>query len=98
MMLAMAAAVTVEPRPGAWQVDASIPMFVFLGRLDAQKGVDVMFESIDKVGCARPPTHPPKHPRKHARTHAHAGTRRHASTLQTSPPLTSMVSTWGLNG
>ena len=32
-----------------FQVDASIPMFVFLGRLDAQKGVDVMFESIDKV-------------------------------------------------
>ena len=30
-------------------VDASIPMFVFLGRLDAQKGVDVMFEAIDKV-------------------------------------------------
>merc|ERR1711990_405360 len=30
-------------------VDASIPMFVFMGRLDAQKGVDVMFESIDKA-------------------------------------------------
>jgi granule-bound starch synthase len=30
-------------------VDASIPMFVFLGRLDAQKGVDVLFESISKA-------------------------------------------------
>lgn len=28
-------------------VDPSIPMFVFMGRLDAQKGVDIMFESID---------------------------------------------------
>lgn len=30
-------------------VDADIPMFVFMGRLDAQKGVDVMFESIGKA-------------------------------------------------
>merc|ERR1711906_87150 len=30
-------------------VDASIPMFVFMGRLDAQKGVDVMFQSIEKA-------------------------------------------------
>jgi glycogen synthase len=30
-------------------VDSTIPMFVFLGRLDAQKGCDVMFESIDKA-------------------------------------------------
>jgi granule-bound starch synthase len=30
-------------------VDESIPLFVFMGRLDAQKGVDVMFESIDKA-------------------------------------------------
>jgi len=27
----------------------SIPMFVFMGRLDAQKGVDIMFEAIDKA-------------------------------------------------
>lgn len=32
-----------------FEADASIPMFVFMGRLDAQKGVDVMFESIDKA-------------------------------------------------
>jgi len=32
-----------------FEADPSIPMFVFMGRLDAQKGVDVMFESIDKV-------------------------------------------------
>lgn len=30
-------------------VDASIPMFIFMGRLDAQKGVDVMFESISRA-------------------------------------------------
>jgi granule-bound starch synthase len=30
-------------------VDATIPLFVFLGRLDAQKGVDIMFEAIAKA-------------------------------------------------
>lgn len=30
-----------------FDVDAKIPLFVFMGRLDAQKGVDIMFESID---------------------------------------------------
>jgi len=44
-LLAVVAAVVAA----VFQVDASIPMFVFLGRLDAQKGVDVMFESIDKA-------------------------------------------------
>jgi len=32
-----------------FEVDASIPLFVFLGRLDAQKGVDVMFEAIGQA-------------------------------------------------
>jgi len=32
-----------------FEVDASIPLFVFLGRLDAQKGVDVMFEAISQA-------------------------------------------------
>jgi len=27
--------------------DSSVPLFMFMGRLDAQKGVDVMFEAID---------------------------------------------------
>jgi len=31
------------------EVDADIPLFVFLGRLDAQKGVDIMFEAISKA-------------------------------------------------
>jgi len=31
------------------EVDADIPLFVFLGRLDAQKGVDIMFEAIAKA-------------------------------------------------
>lgn len=30
-------------------VDGDIPLFVFLGRLDAQKGVDIMFEAIAKA-------------------------------------------------
>nr|CAH04621.1 UDP-glucose-glycogen glucosyltransferase precursor [Guillardia theta] len=30
-------------------VDENIPMFVFMGRLDAQKGVDIMFEAIDSA-------------------------------------------------
>ena len=30
-------------------VSADIPMFIFMGRLDAQKGCDVMFKSIDKA-------------------------------------------------
>merc|ERR1712127_668139 len=32
-----------------FEVDASIPLFVFLGRLDVQKGVDVMFEAIGQA-------------------------------------------------
>merc|ERR1711998_728787 len=32
-----------------FEVDEKIPLFVFMGRLDAQKGVDVLFESIDQV-------------------------------------------------
>merc|ERR1712216_1100972 len=41
-------------------VDASIPMFVFMGRLDAQKGVDVMFQSIEKAleGASTPSSSP----------------------------------------
>merc|ERR1712216_982405 len=31
------------------EVDGDIPLFVFLGRLDAQKGVDIMFEAIAKA-------------------------------------------------
>jgi len=31
------------------EVDADIPLFVFLGRLDAQKGVDIMFEAIARA-------------------------------------------------
>jgi len=31
------------------EVDPDIPLFVFLGRLDAQKGVDIMFEAIAKA-------------------------------------------------
>ncbi len=32
-----------------FEVDENIPLFVFMGRLDAQKGVDIMFESIDSA-------------------------------------------------
>jgi granule-bound starch synthase len=31
------------------EVDADVPLFIFLGRLDAQKGVDIMFEAIGKA-------------------------------------------------
>merc|ERR1719199_2349167 len=31
------------------EVDGDIPLFVFLGRLDAQKGVDIMFEAISRM-------------------------------------------------
>merc|ERR1711990_1424637 len=40
---------TLEKKSLGFAVDASIPMFVFMGRLDAQKGVDVMFQSIEKA-------------------------------------------------
>ncbi len=30
-----------------FEVNENVPLFVFMGRLDAQKGVDIMFESID---------------------------------------------------
>ena len=30
-------------------VDPDAPLFLFMGRLDAQKGVDIMFEAISKV-------------------------------------------------
>jgi len=32
-----------------FDVDAEIPLFIFMGRLDAQKGVDIMFEAIDQA-------------------------------------------------
>ena len=30
-------------------VDAAVPLFVFMGRLDAQKGVDVLFQAVEAV-------------------------------------------------
>jgi granule-bound starch synthase len=38
--------VTMQKSLG-FQSGAEIPLFVFMGRLDAQKGVDIMFEAID---------------------------------------------------
>merc|ERR1711966_594998 len=38
--------VTMQKSLG-FQSGAEIPLFVFMGRLDAQKGVDIMFDSID---------------------------------------------------
>ncbi len=32
-----------------FQVSKETPLFVFMGRLDAQKGVDILFEAVDKV-------------------------------------------------
>jgi granule-bound starch synthase len=32
-----------------FEVSAATPLFVFMGRLDAQKGVDVLFEAVDAV-------------------------------------------------
>eukprot|EP00961_Rhodomonas_salina_P148466 1998397-Rhodomonas_salina.1 len=32
-----------------FEQDEAVPLFIFMGRLDAQKGVDVMFEAIDKA-------------------------------------------------
>lgn len=31
------------------QVDPKIPLFGFIGRLEEQKGVDILFESLPKV-------------------------------------------------
>jgi len=35
-----------------FEQDESVPLFIFMGRLDAQKGVDVMFQAIDKALAA----------------------------------------------
>ena len=37
--------------PGAAQVDPSIPMFGFIGRLEEQKGVDILIEALPAVAA-----------------------------------------------
>ena len=36
-------------RGQGFAVDPAVPLFVFMGRLDAQKGVDVLFQAVEKV-------------------------------------------------
>eukprot|EP00292_Cryptomonas_paramecium_P033456 CAMPEP_0113702042 /NCGR_PEP_ID=MMETSP0038_2-20120614/24945_1 /TAXON_ID=2898 /ORGANISM="Cryptomonas paramecium" /LENGTH=560 /DNA_ID=CAMNT_0000626071 /DNA_START=37 /DNA_END=1719 /DNA_ORIENTATION=+ /assembly_acc=CAM_ASM_000170 len=36
-------------KANGFTVSPEIPLFVFMGRLDAQKGVDILFEALDKV-------------------------------------------------
>jgi glycosyltransferase involved in cell wall biosynthesis len=36
-------------------VDPSVPMFLFMGRLDGQKGVDILFEAIKEALQANTP-------------------------------------------
>jgi granule-bound starch synthase len=36
-------------KANGFQVSKETPLFVFMGRLDAQKGVDLLFEAVDKV-------------------------------------------------
>ncbi len=36
-------------RGQGFEVNPATPLFVFMGRLDAQKGVDILFEAVDAV-------------------------------------------------
>ena len=40
---------TIIQKATGLNVDPNIPLFVFLGRLDGQKGVDIMFEAISRM-------------------------------------------------
>ena len=32
-----------------WQVDPSVPVFGFIGRLEEQKGVDILLEALPEI-------------------------------------------------